>query len=82
MGLKDELTASAVLVDEATDADRWRLRDDNGRQTWHYLGTAAEAESWPQTLADRHHLGLPLVCPSSLCTTVTMPLSMLPVCSR
>lgn len=54
----------AVTVDEvdpSTDPGRWRLLDDRGRQTWHYLETDEEVEKWPQSLADRHFLGLPLV---------------------
>lgn len=54
----------AVTVDEAdrsTDHRRWRLLDDRGRQTWHYLETEEEVEKWPQSTADRYFLGLPLV---------------------
>jgi hypothetical protein len=55
------MSASTVLVDKETDLERWRLLDERGRQTWHYLKTDKEVKAWPQTLADRHHLGLPLV---------------------
>lgn len=51
----------AENVDEKTDYTRWRLRDDRGRQTWHYLKTDQEIEDWPQTAADKYHLGLPTV---------------------
>ena len=61
MGGKDELSASTVLVDPATDIERWRLLDERGRQTWHYLQSDEQVKQWPQTTADRHHLGLPLV---------------------
>ena len=61
---QDVLSASTVLVDKATDLERWRLKDDHGCQTWHYLETDEEVKAWPQTEADRHHLGLSLVCPS------------------
>ena len=47
--------------DEATDLDRWRLLNQRGRQTWHYLETDVQVKEWPQTIADRYHLGLPLV---------------------
>ena len=47
--------------DERTDLTRWRLRDDRGRQTWHYLETDQGIEQWPQSLADKHFLGLQLV---------------------
>jgi len=60
-GKQTDLSASTVLVDDATDLERWRLLDEKGRQTWHYLRTDAEVEKWPQSVADRHHLGLPLV---------------------
>jgi lanosterol synthase len=44
-----------------TDYTRWRLKDERGCQTWHYLETEHEIEQWPQTLADKWHLGLDLV---------------------
>jgi len=49
------------LADEKTDATRWRLRDVDGEQTWHYL-TEEQAKEWPQTTADKYFLGLPTVC--------------------
>lgn len=54
----------AVTVNEAdrsTDLRRWRLLDERGRQTWHYLETDEEVEKWPQSKADSFFLGLPLV---------------------
>ena len=56
--------AVAVTVDEvdrSTDLRRWRLLDDRGRQTWHYLETDEEVKEWPQSTADKYFLGLPLV---------------------
>lgn len=47
--------------DEKTDYSRWRLRDVHGRHTWHYLTTDKETKAWPQTVADKFHLGLPTV---------------------
>jgi lanosterol synthase len=47
--------------DPQTDINRWRLLDERGRQTWHYLQTDKEVEAWPQSIVDRHHLGLPVV---------------------
>ena len=44
-----------------TDYTRWRLKTEDGRQIWHYL-SEEEAVSWPQTIADKYHLGLPTVC--------------------
>ncbi len=49
------------LFNRKTDYSRWRLRDDRGRQTWHYLTTDEELKDWPQTTADKYHLGLPIV---------------------
>lgn len=49
-------------IPKKTDYRRWRLLDERGRQTWHYLESDEEAEAWPQSTADRYHLGLPLVC--------------------
>lgn len=48
--------------DEKTDLTRWRLLDEHGRQTWHYLESEEEAKKWPQSVADRHFLGLHTVC--------------------
>ena len=50
-----------VEKDTKTDYSRWRLLDVAGRQTWHYLQTDEEAKKWPQSTADKFHLGLPTV---------------------
>lgn len=47
--------------DLKTDYSRWRLLDDRGRQTWHYLENDEENEKWPQSVADKYFLGLPTV---------------------
>jgi lanosterol synthase len=47
--------------DSKTDYSRWRLLDDRGRQTWHYLESDEEAAKWPQSVADKYFLGLPTV---------------------
>lgn len=60
---KNSISVSAVELDEETDLGRWRLLDERGRQTWHYMSTDEAAAAWPQTVADKHHLGLPLVKP-------------------
>lgn len=44
-----------------TDRTRWRLLDERGRQTWHYLRTDDEVEEWPQSTADKWFLGLDTV---------------------
>lgn len=50
------------LHSTTTDRTRWRLLDEEGRQTWVYLKTEQEVEEWPLSVYDRHHLGLDLVC--------------------
>jgi hypothetical protein len=47
---------------DRTDYAKWRLLSDHGRQTWHYLEDDKDAKAWPQTIADKWHLGLPTVC--------------------
>ncbi|KAG9296972.1 hypothetical protein G9A89_001810 [Geosiphon pyriformis] len=44
---------------EKTDLTRWRLKVQNGRQTWHYLEDENELKDWPQTTYDKYWLGLP-----------------------
>lgn len=47
--------------DEKTDYTRWRLKDDRGCQTWHYLQTEEEVKAWPQSAADRYFMGMETV---------------------
>ena len=47
---------------ERTDFSLWRIKVLHGRQTWHYI-TPKEAESWPQTVPEKYHLGLETVLP-------------------
>ncbi len=47
--------------DPTTDRSRWRLLDERGRQTWMYLNTKEESKAWPQSIADKYHLGLQVV---------------------
>lgn len=66
--LSAEKHQTGVVVDliasqESTDLTRWRLLDERGRQTWHYLVTDEAVKAWPQTVIDRYHLGLSLVEP-------------------
>jgi lanosterol synthase len=44
-----------------TDRSRWRMRNEDGVQTWHYLEDDEAAKDWPQTYPDKYYLGLPLV---------------------
>lgn len=51
-------------VDESetrTDHKRWRLLDERGRQRWMYLHSKEEAGAWPQSVADKYHLGMDVV---------------------
>lgn len=57
---------AGTIETEATDIQRWRLLDERGRQTWHYLDSEDKSKEWPQTTADRYFLGLDLVGRQSL----------------
>ncbi|KAK0636065.1 terpenoid cyclases/protein prenyltransferase alpha-alpha toroid [Bombardia bombarda] len=50
-------------IEDRTDFSRWRMRDDESRQTWQYLEDDEAAKEWPQTYADKYFLGLPLNLP-------------------
>lgn len=54
-------TVASIGKQDTTDIQRWRLLDEAGRQTWYYLETDEKVKAWPQSTADRYHLGLPLV---------------------
>jgi len=58
---KDDINAASL---PQTDKTRWRLIGDNGEQRWTYLKTSEEAAAWPQTTADKWHLGLPTDLPT------------------
>ncbi|KAI1494091.1 terpenoid cyclases/protein prenyltransferase alpha-alpha toroid [Biscogniauxia mediterranea] len=45
-------------LEETTDRTRWRMLDERGRQTWHYLEDDEAAKKWPQSTADKWYLGL------------------------
>ncbi|KAL2269686.1 hypothetical protein VTJ83DRAFT_1870 [Remersonia thermophila] len=49
---------------DKTDYSRWRMRDDHGRQTWVYLEDDQAVKEWPQSVADKYFLGLPLNLPN------------------
>lgn len=49
------------VEDTRTDLTRWRLKDDKGRQTWHYLESDEQLKQWPMTAADKYFLGLETV---------------------
>jgi len=44
--------------DQKTDYSRWRLMDEQGRQSWRYLESDEERADWPQTTFEKHFLGL------------------------
>jgi len=54
-------SAKRPKVQEHTDYSRWRLLDERGRQTWHYLEDDEDVKEWPQSTADKYFLGLPTV---------------------
>ncbi|KAL8786046.1 MAG: hypothetical protein Q9213_003029 [Squamulea squamosa] len=49
---------------QRTDPNKWRLLDERGRQTWHYLQSDEAVKAWPQSVADRYFLGLSTGLPS------------------
>ena len=54
------IPAKRPKLSERTDYSKWRLLDEKGRQTWHYLDDE-QAKEWPQSDADKWFLCLPLV---------------------
>lgn len=59
--IEDEQLTKCTKLPSKTDYSRWRLLDEKGRQTWHYLEDDEEVKKWPQTTADKYFLGLPTV---------------------
>ncbi|KAL7266757.1 Lanosterol synthase (Oxidosqualene--lanosterol cyclase) [Rhizina undulata] len=56
--MKEQTSAISTSCEvRKTDPTRWRLKSEKGRQTWHYL-SEEETEKWPQSVADKYHLGL------------------------
>ncbi|KAL8955879.1 MAG: hypothetical protein Q9183_006497 [Haloplaca sp. 2 TL-2023] len=51
-------------ADQRTDPQRWRMLDERGRHTWHYLQSEEQAKAWPQSTADKWYLGLPTGLPT------------------
>lgn len=54
------------MEDPKTDHIRWRLKSDNGRQTWHYLDSDKERETWPMSAADKYFMGMDTVSTGSI----------------
>lgn len=59
--VEEEQPAKRTKLPSKTDYSRWRLLDEKGRQTWHYLEDDEEVKKWPQSTADKYFLGLPTV---------------------
>jgi hypothetical protein len=57
--MKENGNASGIDI-ARTDPSLWRLKVEHGRQTWHYL-SPSQVEEWPQSIPDKHHLGLDTV---------------------
>ncbi|KAI0376504.1 terpene synthase [Hypomontagnella monticulosa] len=53
-----ETTPKRPRLEEKTDITRWRMLDEKGRHTWHYLEDDESVERWPQSYADKWYLGL------------------------
>jgi lanosterol synthase len=54
-------SAKRPKLSERTDYTRWRMLDEKGRHTWHYLEDDEDAKEWPQSIADKYFLNLPTV---------------------
>jgi lanosterol synthase len=50
--------AKRLRIANKTDRTRWRLLDESGRLTWHYLEDDDAVKKWPQSIADKWYLGL------------------------
>jgi lanosterol synthase len=55
-------TSQKPLQTGRTDSTRWRLRNERGVHTWHYLEDDEELRRWPLTTADKYFMGLDTVC--------------------
>ncbi|KAI8978140.1 terpenoid cyclases/protein prenyltransferase alpha-alpha toroid [Pilobolus umbonatus] len=63
---KESFASATLNLNETpsfTDLTNWRLKVDQGAQTWHYLETEEERQAWPQTTWDKYYLGLPVDMP-------------------
>lgn len=54
-------TTKRPRLEDKTDLTRWRMLDEKGRHTWHYLEDDEAIERWPQSYADKWYLGLDTV---------------------
>jgi lanosterol synthase len=60
-GSANETITHENVVDLKTDHTRWRMKNVDGRQTWHYLESDEELKAWPMTSADKYYLGMDTV---------------------
>lgn len=60
--VNDASASKRPKLQERTDYTRWRMLNEAGRHTWHYLEDVEDVEEWPQSLADKYFLGLPMAC--------------------
>jgi lanosterol synthase len=58
--IADQVFPKRPRLSAKTDPTKWRMKDDDGRQTWHYVADDEAAKEWPQTYADKWYMGLPL----------------------
>lgn len=60
----DDLNSSETKrprLEDKTDRSRWRMLDENGRHTWHYLEDDEALKKWPLSVADMYFLGFDTV---------------------
>jgi lanosterol synthase len=62
-GTTNDTVKHGHSVDLKTDHLRWRMKNVDGRQTWHYLELDKELKAWPMTSADKYYLGMDTVRP-------------------
>jgi lanosterol synthase len=46
---------------QKTDYSRWRLENIRGCQIWKYMESDEANKAWPQSVADKYHLGMDTV---------------------
>jgi len=53
--------ANGSVGTSKTDYSRWRLENVRGCQIWKYMESDEACEKWPQSVADKYHLGMETV---------------------
>ena len=59
-GVMNGGVAEAVKINK-TDYSRWRLENIRGCQIWKYMESDEAHKDWPQSVADKYHLGMDTV---------------------